>query len=203
MTSLKSGIALAAVAFTVLLSSQPAHAIVLNVSGAGESLQLILTTGGTGYNGIGSLNVTNISGTATGAFSGTVSTGFGANPVTVSGPTYTLDGHFIYNDLYYPVSSPKVDYWGLLFTIKDANGVESEWNLWTANNSGAPSGPYILDGYINSGPSAGFTENGLSGLSVTVSAVPEASTWAMILLGFMSVGFLGYRRSRQNTFRVF
>jgi hypothetical protein len=31
-----------------------------------------------------------------------------------------------------------------------------------------------------------------------LSAVPEPSTWAMIILGFAGVGFMGYRRSRKN-----
>jgi hypothetical protein len=31
----------------------------------------------------------------------------------------------------------------------------------------------------------------------TVSAVPEPSTWAMLILGFASVGFLAYRRRNQ------
>ena len=31
------------------------------------------------------------------------------------------------------------------------------------------------------------------------SAVPELSTWAMMLLGFGSVGFAGYRQSRKST----
>jgi choice-of-anchor C domain-containing protein len=34
---------------------------------------------------------------------------------------------------------------------------------------------------------------------VSVSAVPEASTWAMMLLGFAGVGFLAYRRARKIT----
>jgi PEP-CTERM motif len=28
--------------------------------------------------------------------------------------------------------------------------------------------------------------------------VPEASTWAMMLLGFVGVGFVGYRQSRNG-----
>jgi hypothetical protein len=31
-------------------------------------------------------------------------------------------------------------------------------------------------------------------LSGTVSAVPEPSTWAMMLLGFAGIGFMTYRR---------
>ena len=34
---------------------------------------------------------------------------------------------------------------------------------------------------------------------VTVTAVPEASTWAMMLLGFAGLGFAGYRRTRAMT----
>ena len=34
-----------------------------------------------------------------------------------------------------------------------------------------------------------------------VRAVPEASTWAMMLIGFAGVGFFAYRRKSQPAFR--
>ena len=34
--------------------------------------------------------------------------------------------------------------------------------------------------------------------NVTVSAVPEPSTWAMMILGFAGVGFMAYRRTRKD-----
>jgi len=34
-----------------------------------------------------------------------------------------------------------------------------------------------------------------------VSTVPEPSTWAMLILGFMGVGFMAYRRKSQTSFR--
>jgi len=34
--------------------------------------------------------------------------------------------------------------------------------------------------------------------NVSISAVPEASTWAMMLLGFAGLGFVGYRRASQK-----
>jgi hypothetical protein len=38
---------------------------------------------------------------------------------------------------------------------------------------------------------------------VSVAAVPEASTWAMMMLGFVGVGFMAYRKKRDNsTFRL-
>jgi hypothetical protein len=43
-----------------------------------------------------------------------------------------------------------------------------------------------------------------SGLLVTtdaVTAVPEPSTWAMLLLGFAGLGFMAYRRKNKPTFR--
>ncbi len=36
------------------------------------------------------------------------------------------------------------------------------------------------------------------GGSVTTIAVPEPSTWAMMLIGFASLGFAGYRASRKS-----
>jgi hypothetical protein len=34
--------------------------------------------------------------------------------------------------------------------------------------------------------------------NLTVAAVPEASTWAMMILGFLGLGFLGYRKSTRT-----
>jgi hypothetical protein len=36
----------------------------------------------------------------------------------------------------------------------------------------------------------------------TITAVPEASTWAMMILGFMGVGFLAYRRREGSGLRL-
>lgn len=37
---------------------------------------------------------------------------------------------------------------------------------------------------------------------VNVTAIPEASTWAMMIFGFIGVGLLAYRRRGTNTFRI-
>ena len=37
---------------------------------------------------------------------------------------------------------------------------------------------------------------------VVASAVPEPSTWAMMILGFAGIGFLAYRRKGQQNLRL-
>jgi hypothetical protein len=41
------------------------------------------------------------------------------------------------------------------------------------------------------------TWGNIGGVGVTLTAIPEASTWAMMLLGFAGLGFAGYRASRK------
>jgi hypothetical protein len=43
---------------------------------------------------------------------------------------------------------------------------------------------------------------GGSASSTIVVSVPESSTWAMMVLGFLGVGFLAYRRNNGATFRL-
>lgn len=42
----------------------------------------------------------------------------------------------------------------------------------------------------------------LSEHASNVSSVPEPSTWAMMILGFLGVGFLAYRRKNTHAFRL-
>jgi hypothetical protein len=39
-------------------------------------------------------------------------------------------------------------------------------------------------------------------ISATVSAVPEPATWAMMILGFLGIGFVAYRRKSPSAFRI-
>jgi hypothetical protein len=59
-------------------------------------------------------------------------------------------------------------------------------------------GNYYLDISGIGGGTSGYGGN----LSVSVSAVPESSTWAMMILGFAGVGFMAYRRRTQTAFRL-
>jgi hypothetical protein len=55
-------------------------------------------------------------------------------------------------------------------------------------------------GYTGSAVSDVFTDVGYTGtgLTLTAIAVPEASTWAMMLVGFAGLGLAGYRASRKT-----
>jgi hypothetical protein len=66
----------------------------------------------------------------------------------------------------------------------------------TSLDSGA--GPYsVTEEYIITA-----TGNGGNANSTIVVSVPEPSTWAMMILGFIGVGFLAYRRNnRSSSFR--
>jgi hypothetical protein len=67
-------------------------------------------------------------------------------------------------------------------------------NEYTASFSellGPGSYSELITGKINS------KRLGIGG-TVTTTAVPEPSTWAMMLLGFAGLGFVGYRASRRS-----
>jgi hypothetical protein len=62
------------------------------------------------------------------------------------------------------------------------------WNLW-----GTSPGNYSLWESVGS-YNYPIAENG----TLSVAAVPELSTWAMMLTGFAGLGFASYRASRRT-----
>jgi len=92
----------------------------------------------------------------------------------------------------------------ILVNITD--GTSNTILLSEAPATDAPSGTWVrfASNFIGDGTSSTitFTEN--SGLTyvglddVSVTSVPEPSTWAMMLLGFAGLGYAGYRASRKN-----
>ena len=96
-------------------------------------------------------------------------------------------------DLYNTLVINGHDYFPVNFGINPADGNQSQ-------------GPVIsLSGF---GPitTLGFnsTSNAFEVSNFQVNAVPEASTWAMMVLGFLGLGLLGYRKSSNtgSAFRV-
>jgi hypothetical protein len=84
-------------------------------------------------------------------------------------------------------------YWNdsILFDIfgGPSNGLPT-WSTYTVNDLTATTNGAVL---LFSGFPSDFV--GLDNVSVTLNAaVPEPSTWAMLLLGFAGIGFMAYRR---------
>ena len=67
-----------------------------------------------------------------------------------------------------------------------------DYNLYTWN-FGSGVGTYVLNSKIDP---IGYPQNGAGG-SLTVTAVPELSTWAMMLMGIVGLGFAAYRRTKK------
>jgi PEP-CTERM motif-containing protein len=73
--------------------------------------------------------------------------------------------------------------------------------ILTANNNGATFAAQM--GFCTSGcneTQGPFANTGFAG--GVAPAVPEPSTWAMMIVGFCGIGFMAYRRSGQSRFRL-
>jgi hypothetical protein len=85
-----------------------------------------------------------------------------------------------------------------LAAVFNAPGVDTPFKVGDSLLITVPTGATLI--YFGLPDAAGF--NGLSGyyqdnsgsFDVVVTAVPEPSTWAMMILGFFGVGFMAYRR---------
>ena len=79
---------------------------------------------------------------------------------------------------------------GVLSPNYSAQALAPGWTLYSAIFT-ANAGPYsfTFDFQGTGVPAADFVIDNAS-----ITAVPEASTWAMMILGFLGVGFMAYRR---------
>jgi hypothetical protein len=72
-------------------------------------------------------------------------------------------------------------------------GISSDWNTFLSSGTASSGAAETYNG-----TTWHFSYEGIPsvavGLYTEVSAVPEPSTWAMMLLGFAGVGFMAYRR---------
>ncbi len=75
--------------------------------------------------------------------------------------------------------------------LQNAVNTGSQVDFWTENDGPSTAS---IGGIVNEGiGSESFQILG-------VAAVPEPSTWAMMILGFFAVGFMAYRRKSQTAF---
>jgi hypothetical protein len=144
-------------------------------------------SGGQATSGTGTINITGI---------GTEILTLVTNP---GGGT----GSFIYSsnggdNLSADTAVPPDSIAGLLFAIGTAtpvNGKDALLNLF-ANGDGTFS--EVLDGTV--GDTRFFDNNG--SIVTLAAAVPEPSTWAMMILGFFGLGFVAYRRKNPTAFNA-
>jgi len=128
--------------------------------------------------------ITGIAGTLSGSVNQTINA-LWANPDFPAQST-SPDGAFYYDNVFYPNGNPQLDIGGVLFTTTQNPG--GFWNLWGT-------GPNTYSLYESASGGYPVAESG----NLTVSAVPEPSTWAMMLLGFSGLGFAGYRRAKARS----
>jgi PEP-CTERM motif len=111
--------------------------------------------------------------------SGNLSYRFGGGTDLIGDTTFPIDS----NGLVFIVNTPANPGLDLGFNIW-SNG-DGSYTGFLAGNSPTQGGPIIYDQFS---VDAAFT-----------AAVPEPSTWAMMLLGFAGLGFMAYRRKDKPT----
>jgi hypothetical protein len=115
------------------------------------------------------------------------------------------DGNYLFNNVGYG-GNPHFDLFGLLFTAG-----AYEYNIYSLIAPGSRPDT-LIDGYQLSTTNPGgilYLENPEfpnqqpgTLFAQEVSAVPELSTWAMMLFGFAGVGFVAYRRAKKSALAI-
>lgn len=114
----------------------------------------------------------------------------------VAGASYTLQVDMLHRTDLPAAGTVELEINGVsVATASGVDGGSGTWSTWTANYTAtatdAGQSLSILLG--SSGAQADFDNVRLS-----VSGVPEASTWAMLMLGFAGLGLASYRSSRRS-----
>jgi hypothetical protein len=131
----------------------------------------------------------NVNGNVTG-MSGNVVGGPDPGPLTFIPGTVTT-ASFTHDNLHFPTSDPQFTTNGIIFQT-----AFYEYNFWG-------NGPGNYSFYAAPiGSQSYLAGDGPGQVSFLITPIPEASTWAMMLLGFAGVGFVAYRRKSKPAFRL-
>jgi hypothetical protein len=94
------------------------------------------------------------------------------------------------------------------FTDPLCPGCQTTFDLSSTGNGNnfflltATMGQALFSGTVTANGTFDSFEQVRVDLAGVAGAVPEPSTWAMMILGFMGVGFMAYRRRSQGHFRI-
>jgi hypothetical protein len=127
----------------------------------------------------------------------TPSSGTTTNPQSISGASLQFDGAGTFSNGYamdWNPGSSTPDGQTLDFHISAAGLTLSSF---AANSTGSF---FVAD--VLGTNSAGARNTGIIDFTLQTSAVPEPSTWAMMIVAFVGVGFMAYRRKGQASFRL-
>jgi hypothetical protein len=103
--------------------------------------------------------------------------------------------HLISDNLLFVPGNPALTNNGIVFAGSTLPSDSQYFNIW----GNGPGNYTYFNNYDGPFPAVNGT---LDSFTVTeIGAVPEPSTWAMMILGFAGVGFMAYRRKNKPTFR--
>lgn len=173
-------------------------AALIGFAAAPVKADIIVTFSGATYNGTvdfsdtpdnGNFDLTGInSGNVNGVQINSLVTG-STNPPTPPNTGTTLDGLYNFNDVAFNSGTGLFfDNNGPVFTTIDGN----EFNIYSTGSGSN------LQYFVSSASPGGALYNPGDPSIVTIAAVPEPATWAMMIFGFFGIGFLGYRRKRSG-----
>jgi hypothetical protein len=189
----KSGLFVCAVSVMALSASAPARASIIDFTITGDGVTATGTLdieGGQAVSGSGSLSapygadtlslLTFSSPGVNDAGNGNFSYRFGGGTDLIGDTAFPIDG----NGLIFAVSTPSDP------------GLDLGLNIWSTG--GQTYAAFVAGNALPGAPPADIIYQQINDVSVTfTAAVPEPSTWAMMILGFCGLGFMAYRR-KQN-----
>jgi hypothetical protein len=112
-------------------------------------------------------------------------------PSSVAGKTYTLQVDVGLRDDLPDPGTVELIVGGVPTVATGAAPLPGGWSDYTATYT-APSSGQVITIQLSSPGGQGDWDN----VRLSVSGVPEASTWAMMLAGFTGLGFAAYRRTK-------